>query len=317
MNEKLSSHRLGAFLVVAMSGPFVYLAGRQSWVSLLTVSAVCLLCAWIALSRPTHKIVTKPIWCVLEYASLVAACIAASQWSATIWPTGQAWPAVPLTLVALATVSSWFGANRAAKGVGVLFWLITILYSSLLAFGLRNVETAYLMPKWETLLPLSWFIFLLPCAAQFLPREEDKKSGIYAPVLLGMALLLTLWAEGNLSAGAAKQTGWPFYEAGESIRLFGVANRLESFISVGATVGFYGLYCLLLSGAGHLAEQAKKGWGKYGVLLGGLLCASGVLLSWQISYFVLVAGAFVLWVALPFLAAIIDEKNWKKTKKSA
>lgn len=311
MNEKLSSYRLGGWLVVAMSGPFVYLAGRQNWTAILAAGAVCLLSCWTVFSLPANKLLSWRSACLLEYGSLVVACVVTSRWSSDIWPTGKGDPVVPLTLLVLATVSAWFGANRASKGVGVLFWLVTILYSILLAFGLRNVELSYLRPEWEEPRSLSLFLFLLPCAAQFLPRE-DKKVRNYIPVLLGTALLITLWTEGNLSLNAAKQVAWPFYKAGESVRLFGVANRLESFISVGATVGFYGLYSLLLGTAGYLAEQAKTGWGKYGVLMGGILYGVGVLIRWQIPDFVLVIGTFVLWIALPILGHIIPEKKCEK-----
>ncbi len=315
MNEKLSSYRLGGWLVVSISGPFVYLAGRQNWTAVLAASSVCLLALWAVFSRPTDKLLTWPLYCLLQFCFLAVVCAATAQWSASIWPTGKAWPAVPLTLLALATAAAWFGANRASKGVGVLFWLVTILYSILLAFGLRNVQPSYLMPKWEVPNFLSWLIFLLPCAVQFLPRVKDKKVNLYIPALLGMVLLITLWVEGNLSLDAAKQVSWPFYEAGESVRLFGVASRLESFISVGATVGFYGLYSLLFSTAGYLAERIKSGWGRYGVLVGGVLSGMGVLFRWHMPYFALAAGAFVLWVALPILGSIFPVKKCEKRAK--
>lgn len=317
MNENIPSARLGEWLIVAMSGPFAYLAGRQSWTTILAVSAICLLALWAVLTRPTCKLLSLPFLCLLEYGFLVAACIAAAPWSSNIWPTGQGYPVVPLTLLALSTASAWFGVNRASKGVGVLFWMIAILYSILLSLGLRNVEPRYLMPKGETPAPVIWFAFLLPCAAQFLPREKDKRVNGYIAVLAGFAFLLTLWTEGNLSLDAAKQVSWPFYEAGESVRLFGIANRLESLISVAATIGFYGLYSLLLSGTFHLTEGIRPGWGKYGVLTAGILSGAGVLWKVTIPGFVLVVGAFVLWIMLPVLVSFFNVKKIKKTKKSA
>lgn len=317
MNEKLSASRLGGWLAVAMSGPFVYLAGRQSWTSILAVSAVCLAASVAVFARPTHKILSNPFVCLLEYGFVLAACVAVSRWPASIWPTGKAWPAVPLTLLLLATASAWCGAGRAAKGAGVLFWLITILYSVLLTFGAPNIQPAYLLPKWENPGVVYWFVFLIPCAAQFLPREKGKGMYGYIAALAGLAVLLAVWTEGNLSLNAAKQVSWPFYEAGESVHLFAVASRLESFISVGATVGFYSLLGLLLSIAWHLAEGVKKGWGRFGTLAVAAASGAGVLLRWQIPYFVLAIGAFVLWVGLPILGSIFSEKNSEKTKKSA
>lgn len=316
MNEKLSSCRLGGWLVVAMSGPLVYLAGRQSWLAIVTAAGVSLLCCWAVFSLGAHKLLDFRILCLLEYGFLATVCVGVSGWSAAVWPTGQGYPVVPLTLLALATAASWKGANQASKGVGVLFWLVTILYSVLLALGLRNIQPAYLMPQWETPGDLTWLVLLLPCTAQFLPREHGRPGG-YISIAFAIALLITVWTEGNLSRGAAIQVSWPFYEAGESVRLFGVASRLESFISVGATVGFYGLYTLLLSAAGHLAEGVEMGFGKWGVLAAGFLSGAGVLLHWKIPYFVLVLGAFVLWVALPVLGSKILQRKCEKEQKNA
>ena len=317
MNEKLSASRLGGWLVVAMSGPFVFLAGRQNWTAILAASAVGLIASAAVFARPTYKILSHPFACLLEYGFSAAVCLVVSQWPGSIWPTGRAWPAVPLTLLLLATASVWYGAGRTAKGMGVLFWLITILYSVLLAFGAPNIQPAYLLPKWENLGLAYWFVFLIPCAAQFLPREKGKGMWGYIAALAAVAVLLAVWTEGNLSLNAAKQVSWPFYEAGESVQLFGVASRLESLISVGATVAFYSLIALLLSIAGHLAEGVKKGWGKTGILAGAATSVAGVLLQWQIPHFVLAVGAFVLWVGVPIVGSIFPEKNSKKTEKSA
>ena len=317
MNENISSARVGEWLIVAMSGPFAYLAGRQSWTTILAVSAICLLALWAVLARPTCKLLSMPILCLLECGFLTAVCVATSSWSSNIWPTGQGYPVVPLTLLGLSIASAWFGANRASKGIGVLFWMIAILYSILLTFGMRNVKLGYLMPQFETPEPVIWFLFLLPLIAQFLPREKDKRISGYMVVLAGLALLFALWTEGNLSLNAAQQVSWPFYEAGESVHLFGIANRLESLISVAVTIGFYGLYSLLLSGAFHLAEGLRPGRGKYGVLIAGVLSGAGVLWKVTIPGIVLVAGAFVLWIALPILGSLFSEKKRKKTENNA
>ena len=77
-------------------------------------------------------------------------------------------------------------------------------------------------------------------------------------------------------------------------------------------MGFYGLYSLLLSIAGCLAERAKKGCGKYGVYIAASVSGAGVLLRCEIPQFVLVSGAFVLWVALPIFGSKFPEKKCEK-----
>ena len=302
--------------MVAMSAPFAYLAGRQTYMAVLAVAVVSGLALWAVLSCPA-ALLRFPVYCLIAYGSLVVATVTVSQWSSAIWPTGKAWPVVPLTLLALATASAWYGANRASGSVGVLFWIITILYSILLGFGFRNVRLEYLRPQLEVPGGLCWFVFLLPCAAQFLPRERGKGIWPYVLALTAMGILAAVWTEGNLSARIAEQMPWPFYGAGESVQLFGIANRLESLISVGATLGLYSLYSLLLSAVGHLADNIRNGCGKYGVLLGGILSAAGVLLRWEIPLFVLAGGAFVLWIAVPVLGAKILSKKGKIFENNA
>lgn len=128
-----------------------------------------------------------------------------------------------------------------------------------------------------------------------------------------MGIVIAVWTVGNLSQPVAPNVAWPFYEAGESVRLFGIANRLESFISVGATIGFYSLYSLLFGASGHLAEMVKNGWGKGGILLAAALSGCSVLLRVEIPLNVLAVGAFVFWFAVPILRSKIPEKNCKKT----
>ncbi len=308
---------LAGWLAVAMSAPFVYLAGRQNWLALLTVAAICAAALWVVLTRPVERLLSHSIFCLLEFVFLAVACTVTAKWSARIWPTGQGYPAVPLTLLALATASAFYGVNRTAKGVGVLFWVSTILYSILLAFGSRNIKVQYLQPVWEIPAPVTWFVLLLPCAAQFLPRERAEKGKHILPLICFLAVGFGLWTEGNLSSNVAKVSAWPFYEAGESIHLFGIANRIEPFISVAATVGYYGLFSLLISAGGCLAENIRSGWGKWGAVTMGALSALGLLLEAEMPWFVLAVSAFVLWVALPVLGSLFPEKKSKKEQNNA
>ena len=309
MNEKISAARLGGWLIVAMSAPIAFLAGKDGWLSVLVVAVCGLLLSLAVFSCVIPK---GKVFCIMEFCFLVAATAAVSGWSASIWPTGRAFPAVPLTLIALGAAASWNGACRASKGMGVLFWMTIIVYGTLLAFGVRNVQLSYLAPRGEYISPLSWFVFLLPCVASLLPRKEGRIRG-HLLAIAAMGIVIAVWTVGNLSQPVAQTVDWPFYEAGESVRLFGIANRLESLISVGATIGFYSLYSLLFGAAGHLAEMVKNGWGKGGILLAAALSGCSVLLRVEIPLNVLAVGAFVFWFAVPILRSKIPEKNCKKT----
>lgn len=315
--NKVPANIVAAWLVVAMSAPFVYLAGKQNWVVLAVTAAVCGIALWTVLTRPVHKLRSYSVFCILEYVFLAVTCAVTANWSAETWPTGQGYPAVPLTLLALASASGYCGACKAGKGIGVLFWLTTILYSILLAFGSRNLQMEYLRPVWEVPAPMTWFILLLPCAVQFIPSDRRKKGDFRLCLLCFLAVGFGLWTEGNLSANVAKAANWPFYEAGESIHFFGIANRVEPLISVGATVGYYGLLSLLINAGGSLAENIRQGWGRWGAVVMGILAGTGVLLGAAASYFVLAVSAFVLWVALPVLVSFFPEKKLRKQQNNA
>ena len=313
----MPSHRLGGWLIVGMSAPFAYLAGRQSWLALLTAGMVGAAVLWLVLRRPVHNMLAHPVLCFLEYGFLAVACWATANWSCLVWPSGQGFPVVPMTLLALAVASAFRGANRASKSIGVLFWLIIILYSILLGLGAQNIRLQNLTPVWETPAPMTWFVLLLPCVIQFIPGNQTKRSKTLLPLVCLFATLLGIWVEGNLPMDVARTTPWPFYEAGESIHLRGVANRLESLMSVGATFGFYGLYSLMISAGGHLSENIKRGYGKWGAALMGTAAGAGVLLRFEIPYFVLAVGAFVLWGVVPLLVSFFSEKKAEKEQNNA
>lgn len=310
LNKKVPAHILTVWLAVAMSAPFAYLAGRQSSIAVLGSSALSGVLLWLTQSRPSERLLRSRILCVIEFIFLAVACAVTANWSAQAWPAAQSYPAVPLLLLALATISGFCGTDKASKGIGILFWICAILYGALLILGSRNVQLQYFRLAWETPAPAAWFVLLLPCVIRFIPGAHIK--GRFSPVLVFLILIVFgLWTEGNLSTEAAMQVDWPFYRAGESIHLFGIANRVEAFISVGATVGYYALLSLLIHAGSSLAQRVKSGWGRWGAAAMGLLAASAVLLPLQIPYFVLAVSAFVLWIALPVLLSFFPEKSRK------
>ncbi len=308
---------MGAWLVVAMSAPFVHLAGKQPWPVVLAVAAVALLLSWTVLYLPTNRLQKYKAYCALEYIFLILAAIPVVGWSADAWPTGRDFPVVPLTLLALAVASAYQGAKGASKAVSVLFWLIVVLYGILLAFGGRNIQVSYLYPQWEQPELVLAFAFLIPCAAQFVPMEKGKIVHLYMPVLAVLLAALTLFAQGNLSSQVAGQVQWPFYTAGESVSIFGVAKRLEPLISVAATVGYFALYSLLAGAAGNLAEGCARDRGKAGVLAFGIAVGAGAVLTMEVPFWVLVPGAVLLWILLPLAGICIPEKKSEKSENNA
>ncbi len=306
--DKVPKSALVVWIWVALTAPLAQLAGKDHWLPAIAVVLVCGVLCWLAI-RFGQPVGGKWL-CILQCLWLVAVLAQMARWSAEIWPTGEAFPIVPLTLLALAVLSACKGPTATAKVGSILFWFLLLLYGGLLLAGGENVEFKWLRSQWDMPSPVLGAVLLLPAVAGFLPREKGGEKGVVGVVLF--AAITALWTVGILSSGVAQQLNWPFYEGMKSVGLFGVAKRLEAFVSVAATLGYFALFSLLLSAVGALAERIRAGAGKCGVITSGVLAAS---LIWLPLWGGGIQGviSLVLWVLLPILSACT--KLLKKRKK--
>ncbi len=311
--RKVEAGSMAAWLIVAMSAPFVLLAGKYGWLGLAIAAVITgILCRLVA-GLPNQELCRSRVYCVLQFLFLIVVLTFLANWSQDAWPTGRVFPVVPLTLLALAVLSAYRGAQAASKVGGVLFWLIAALYGILLAFGSRNLQVEFLRPQLDAPGAEAVLVLLLPAVIQFIPRQI--KPALHWTVLTagGLFVVLSLWTIGGLSPQVAQSVSWPFYEAGKSVSVLGIAERLEAFISVAATVGCYGLFSMLVSAMAHLAEAVHSGWGKYGAIAAGSLSAVMLLFAPEISAVLLLFGAVFLWCVVPFVGSLIFcEKKKKK-----
>ena len=291
-----------AWLAVAMSAPCALLAGKSDWLGLAVAVMFSGVFCWAATGKTNQSAQAMKWYCILQYLFLIPSLAFFTRWSQDAWPTGRDFPVVPLTLLFLAALASYRGAQGACRVSSVLFWLIAALYGILLTFGSKGLKMAYLKSAYGAVNMQFLFVLLIPAVIRFIPREHSpilRWSGL----LVGLAfVILSLWAVGCLSAPVAKILPWPFYEAGKSVGVLGAAERLESLISVAATVGFFSLYSLLLSAAGHLGENIRSGLGGKAVVAAGAVCAMLTCIPVEIPVTLMVLLGVFLWGILPFVA---------------
>ena len=116
--------QLGAWLLAGLSAPLAQFAGGMSWQTVALSVSICLPVCWLV-SRVTVATVK---WVnIAELVWLACVLSALGRWMSESWPSGNTFPAVPLTLLALGAVSAVRGPEQAARGGSVVFWLTALL----------------------------------------------------------------------------------------------------------------------------------------------------------------------------------------------
>ncbi len=316
-HEAVSRHQLAGWLLVAMSAPLVQTAGTGGWLIFLLSGAVCLGLCWLLHLLPTEHLLKNRGFCLLEAVWLTVLLAVLADWSVDAWPTGTDFPLVPFILLALAAAAALNGAAGASRVAGVLLWFLALLYGIVLAAGSKNVKPLWLLPRLEAPGAAGMLLLLLPAAAIFLPRQKGSVPCWLFPGLLLFGTAVNLWTVGTISPQVAGELFWPFYESSKSLSLFGVAERFEALVSVAMTLGYFGLYALLLSAVGYLMENSRKGSGKGGILAAAIGAGLLVLFAPEPHPGVLAVAAVLVTLLLPLLGGVKELcKKSKKDEKS-
>ncbi len=288
------------WLFAAMTAPIFCLAGTADWLTVLLAALVGMCFCTLVWLVPENRIWQQKWYCTLQSVWLILIFAVLSRWADRVWPTGNGKPAVSLALTVLAATSALSGKTAAAQ-VGVLLCgAVTILYSIVLLSGIGQWHSA--AEKVETAEPWLWLLsFMLPAGGV---KVLSKRKKAVLPWISLLAVGVSVWIAG---LAVDRTNGWPFYEAAKSLRLLGIADRFEALVSVAATLGFFSLFSLLLSGVYDFAEQLFPQGGKIGTvasaaagwLAGGLLQKVNVCL--------LAVATLFIWGVLP-LAGLFDRE---------
>lgn len=313
-SNEISSVQLTAWLAAALIPTAIQLTAGDSWLSVLLVATICLLCVflrWRWGELPKGK-----IWAMLQWLLCVAVLATFSSKSIKSWPTGEH-PVVAIILLSLALWSVLKGTSAAARVGCVLFWFILMLYLILLGAGLKEVRPPWLKPTKGDVDSLGCILLLTPATAVI---HLNKREGC-KPRLLLIGLLCTVAAAitaGVLSPKVTDMRNNPFYEMTRSLKLLGQARRFEAILSAGMTVGWFSLMSLYLSVCFVLGEQIRIGWGKPGVVIASVLASIFVLSELTAPVFLLLILTTVFWILIPLLTQGLEQiKKSKKSENSA
>ncbi len=300
-NKEIKAAPLCAWLMAAMSAPLAIAVAGQDYLPVLIVTVGCGLICWCVYLLSRGKCSGKRWYCTVQVLWLIVAVGVSANWANACWQTQGSLQTVPLVLLALAALSAWDGAERASRVGGAVFWLLALLYAVILIAGVGNLKLSWLAPSMGESSPMLIFTLLLPVVITFLPRVK-KSCAPVLPCIEVFGLLLTVWTLGTISPKTAKAVAFPFYEYSKSMNLFGVARRLEAVVSVALTMGIYSLMSLLLSAAGHLAENVRRGTAGVGIVVcavGGAVLMNGIS---RLPQAILGGGALLIWGVLPLIA---------------
>ena len=296
------------WLPAAMAAPLAQTAADGSLPAVLAVGAVCL-----GICRCLERLDARPslwLWAV-QWFWLSPVLAEFLRWTTYCWTTHEDKFGVPLILLALAAWLAAKGQSRADRACSVLFWLLAFLFGAVLLSGVREVEFRNLYPQWRLENADLAMVFLIPAMGLSL---KSKPTGGKLRILV-FSLATAAVTIGVLGSSAAKDADCAFYELSRSISLLGVADRFESLVAAGMTLGYFVLLTYLLSACREGAEQIRGGKGAWGVWSNAALTAVWFLLDFRLSGTVLTMGSLLTWAVLPALNCL--QRNLQKFEKTS
>lgn len=317
MGERVKAYPLAAWLFAAMTAPIVHHLADEAWWLILLAGGLCGLLCFCVMVISEGECCRKRWYCIAQLVFLIPVVSLAARWNAECWPTGNGTQEMPLVMIAIAAAAAWNGAERSSRVNGVMFWFVALLYAAVLASGIEDVRIERLVQGGSGG-AMAVFVFLIPVTITFLPREGFGKYKWTSVWALVFAVAVSVLTVGTLSGTIAGEFKFPFYEYSKSIKFFGIAQRLESLVSVVITMGYFGLLSLLFSGVWHLTDTLQSGKGKWGIAVAGAIAAAGTFADQEIPAVWLMIAAVVFWGILPLFSISKEYKNRvKKVEKSA
>lgn len=238
------------------------------------------------------------------------------RWIADSWPVENAYPVVPLVLLALGTASAVQGTDKAARAGSAVFWLLALVYSAVMLAGVGEIEFKGIENSLTKADGGTIIVFLVPVLAAYVPELRDKLSCRWMIAIGAFAIAIAVLVAGGLSTAVAESTAAPLYDWVQGLNLFDTIQRFETIVAVALTMGWFALLNFLLSTAGTFAEGVVHGSYKRGVEICGIVVALSSLLPMWLREDVLVAGCVIIWGVVPVMNMWLN-KNLKFLKNNA
>ncbi len=310
-SKKIPASRMAIWSSVALLAPLAFYMGGVSWLGAALLALGCGAVSMLVQRYCTP--VSEPFVCLLQWLWLGVLLGSFAGHSAACWDDGSPYPIVPLVLLALAAFGAKDGGAKSSRVGGVLLWFVVPILGIVLAAGTPNVQLQWLQANGKPPLALAG-VLLIPCLCALFPRQERKYSWVASLVGGGFLVVCALIVCGSMSPALASKTGNAFFVYCKGISIFGVAERFEAVVACVLTLGWYALFSLMLSAAGHLGENARSGWGRYGVWACAAVAAAVCMGKWYVNGVSMACASLFFWVVAPLLMQYFTAQ--KKCKKS-
>lgn len=302
-SETITCRRLWAWLLTALFAPLAHFSG-DSWLAVLLAGVICC-CALALLPHYEGAVVSSKGLCLVEYIWALLLLSRFAPLSAQYWPGRGSGVVIPAVLLLLAAYAN---ANRPSRVAGVLFWVLAAGLVPIIIAGGKDVDPRWLLPRDMDLSLLLIPALLTPFAARFLPTQHREGWGWYPWITL-LGVTLCLITNGVLSHQVASADPTPFRQLSRSLTI-GSASRFESLVSVLITMGWFGLYSLLLRIANVLGYKAGITITENSYVNAVVVYALSYITA--ISDLLLTVVTIILWVLLPFVHGKIKSKKTEK-----
>ena len=182
MKSKIPGAQLSAWILVATVGPILSIVGRDGW---LTVLLVALGGAFLCMRVQSFRLINMPRWlCVLELVWLIFFLAAVAKSSSTCWEDANAFPAIPIILLAVAAFAAYRGATGCARMGATLVWLVIPVLGTVFLAGTADINPDWIRTDVQIPDGILIGLLLIPCLHLFL-NEDSRKSSKWLPVIIG------------------------------------------------------------------------------------------------------------------------------------
>ena len=306
MQSKIPGPQLNAWLLAATVPTILSIIGQNGWLTALLAALACGVLSVCILACNQKEM---PRWlCVLELLWLTVLLGGLAAESAACWAEADAFPAIPMTLLAISALAARDGGVRAGRTGAVLLWLALPVLGIVFLAGTADRNWTWVRQGMEVPDGTLVALLLIPCLRFFLPQERSKKQYWICVALVPIAVIASVIMDAVMGAEVAQSAPNTFYEFSKSVTLLGVAERFEALVACALTGGWFALFSILLSAVHHLTEKTLSLDGKWlvwfcTVAAAGLMCILPNKSEWM------AIGCLIFWGFLPVAAQGIESRK--------
>lgn len=296
MSNKVPEKQHTLWLPAAMAAPLTQAASNCSWPVAAVVGMLSMgICAGV---EKLEENVKPGRWsCAIRWLWLLLVMSEFMHWTNHCWPGRGSEYAVPLIVLALAAYAVGKGQEKASRAGALILWLLVFLLGAVLLSAAKEVNYENLEPVWKIQTAHIVTVMLIPTMGLTLGRTKNKA------VIPVYAILVSIITTGVMSLKWIQHLEVPFYEMSRSLTLLGIAERVESLVASGMTLGYFVLMSYLVSIAANAWETGMRH--RRSVWISALFTALVYMSGMRLNSRLLALGTIAIWVVLPLMNNIL------------